>query len=230
MGSRSGRIRLKTVWSPPIMNVRLPLSAPGVDPVIGASRKSTPLALRAWPMWRLWLTAMVLQSTTTDPERMPSMMPLEPRITSFAIWVSPTHRKSTSAFSATSFGVAQNLPFSVSASFWALADVLDQTATSCPARRRLRAMGYPMRPSPRNPSLGMKVGCTRLAGRGTNRRWNRWRGGYGGYGPVKRTGYKPLPESEDAHLPGILAPHARKARHVVIARVWVTMAARMLPA
>ena len=36
-------------------------------------------------MWRLWLTAMVLQSTTTDPARTPSTMPLGPRMTSFAI-------------------------------------------------------------------------------------------------------------------------------------------------
>src|ERR1035441_5718534 len=120
-------------------------------------------------MARLWLMAMVLQSTTTDPPRTPSTIPLAPRMTSFAMAVSPTQRNRTSAFSATSFGVAQNLPFSVSASFWALAEVLDQTATSCPARRRLRAMGYPMSPSPRNPSLGMKLDCTRLLGGETNR-------------------------------------------------------------
>ncbi len=42
---------------------------------------------------------------------MPSMMPSAPRMTSFAISVSPTQRKTTSAFSATSFGVAQNLAF-----------------------------------------------------------------------------------------------------------------------
>ena len=29
-------------------------------------------------MWRLWLTAMVLRSTTADPDRMPSMMPPAP--------------------------------------------------------------------------------------------------------------------------------------------------------
>src|ERR1019366_809497 len=124
-----------------------------------------------------WLTAIVLQSTTTDPERMPSMIPLAPRITSFDIWVSPTHRKRTSAFSATSFGVAQNLPFSAPASFWALAEVLDQRATSCPARSRLRAMGYPISPSPRNPNLGMKLDCTGLAGRETIRSWNTWKTG-----------------------------------------------------
>src|ERR1035441_408036 len=106
-------------------------------------------------MARLWVMAMVLQSTTTDPARTPSTIPLGPRMTSFTMAVSPTQRNRTSAFSATSFGVAQNLPFSVLASFWALAEVLDQTATSCPARRRLRAMGYPISPSPRNPNLGM---------------------------------------------------------------------------
>src|ERR1035441_6826971 len=120
-------------------------------------------------MARLWVMAMVLQSTTTDPARTPSTIPLGPRMTSFTMAVSPTQRNRTSAFSATSFGVAQNLPFSVLASFWALAEVLDQTATSCPARRRLRAMGYPMSPSPRNPNLGMKLDCTRMAGRGANR-------------------------------------------------------------
>src|ERR1017187_9409189 len=131
-------------------------------------------------MARLWLMAMVLQSTTTDPLRTPSTTPLGPRMTSFAMAVSPTQRNRTSAFSATSFGVAQNLPFSVSASFWALAEVLDQTATSCPARRRLRAMGYPMSPSPRNPSLGMKLDCTRLSGRETTEGGTLWNSQVGG--------------------------------------------------
>ena len=45
----------------------MPPLAPGVEPVQGASRKSTPLAFSASPILRLSLGLMVLQSATTVP-------------------------------------------------------------------------------------------------------------------------------------------------------------------
>ena len=50
-----------------VMKVKVPPSAPGVEPVHGASRKSTPRARRATPIVRLSLGLMVLASTTTVP-------------------------------------------------------------------------------------------------------------------------------------------------------------------
>src|SRR5207253_1200512 len=74
---------------------------------------------------------------------------------------SPTQRKTHSACPATSFGVAQALPpaafpFVSAAIASALPLEWDQRATSCPALIRLRAMGPPMSPSPRNPSFAIK--------------------------------------------------------------------------
>jgi hypothetical protein len=66
-------MRSKTWWSPPIMNVSVPPSAPGLEPVQGASRKSTPFAASARPISRLALGAMVLASATTVPRRAPSI-------------------------------------------------------------------------------------------------------------------------------------------------------------
>src|SRR5579872_2467270 len=100
---------------------------------------------------------MVLASATMAPDLTPSITPSGPRLTCSDIAVSPTHRKTHSAFCATSFGVAQNLPFSAAASSFAFAAVFDQSATSCPARKRLRAIGYPMIPRPRNPSFAIPI-------------------------------------------------------------------------
>src|SRR5580698_9206255 len=75
---------------------------------------------------------------------------------------SPTQRKTHSACCATSAGVAQALPPASAASFLAFPSECDQSATSCPALRRLRAMGAPISPSPRNPSFAIKEDCTCL--------------------------------------------------------------------
>ena len=48
------------------MKVRVPFSAPGFDPVQGASRKWTPLAASFWPIARLRLGETVLQSAITE--------------------------------------------------------------------------------------------------------------------------------------------------------------------
>ena len=89
------------------MKVRFPLSAPGVEPVQGASSISTPFRLRIAPIFRLSLGLIVLASATTVPSRPPAPTPSGPRMTVRAICVSPTQRNTQSAFSATSFGVAQ---------------------------------------------------------------------------------------------------------------------------
>src|SRR5215469_15672804 len=123
------------------MKVRVPDSAPGVEPVHGASRNSRPLDLRASPIARLSAGPIVLASATTVLGFAPATTPLPPKITSLDMPVLPTHTKMHSACSATCRGVSQNLPPASDASLRAFSAVLDQRATSWPARRRLRAIG-----------------------------------------------------------------------------------------
>src|SRR5687767_7438697 len=141
MGSSHGRTFSKVALSPPIMKVRAPFSAPGLEPVQGAPRKPTPLAASASPTLILDDGVTVEASTTTDPGFAPLIMPSAPRMTSSDILVSPTHKKTHSDAAATSRGVAQAIAFSSAANFRALSAVKDQTESECPARARLRAMG-----------------------------------------------------------------------------------------
>ena len=61
---------------------------------------------------------------------------------------------------ATSAGVAQAFAAGFRRELLRLACVFDHSATSCPALIRLRAIGSPIRPSPRNPSFAIKEDCT----------------------------------------------------------------------
>src|ERR1035438_595598 len=159
MTSSQGRTLSKTVSSPPTIKVRVPLIAPGVEPVQGAPRKSIPaLASSSW-VRRLEAGLTVLASTTISPGFPPSFTPEGPRITASDIAESPTQRKTHSACRATSAGVVHALPPASAASFPALPPECDQSATSCPALRRFRAMEAPIRPSPRNPSFAIKEDC-----------------------------------------------------------------------
>src|SRR5580704_13178816 len=110
------------------MKVRVPLIAPGVEPVQGASRKWIPLALSFSPMPRLALGEIVLASAATVPGLAPLMTPLGPVNNSSDMRVSPTQAKMKSDCSATSLGDAHATAFSSEASCWALLAVLDQTA------------------------------------------------------------------------------------------------------
>src|SRR6202035_3516752 len=123
------------------MKVRVPPVAPGVEPVQGASKYLIPLAANFWLMARLADGEMVLQSATTVPGFAPAITPLTPTNTSSAMAVSPTQTKTHSDFSPTCLGESQAVAFSSCASCFALLAVCDHTATSCPARARLRAMG-----------------------------------------------------------------------------------------
>ncbi len=139
--------------------------APGVEPVQGAPRKSMPAFASSSCTWRLEAGLTVLASTTISPLLPPSLTPSGPRMTCSDISESPTQRKTHSACWATSAGVAQAFPPSA-ASFSAFPFEFDQSATSCPALIRLRAIGAPISPSPRNPSFAIKEDCTsyRLVG------------------------------------------------------------------
>src|SRR5579862_9256652 len=141
--------------SPPTIKVSVPPVAPGVEPVQGASRKCTPLAVSLAPILRLALGEMVEASAITLPACAPSMAPPGPRITSSDMAVSPTHTNVHSACAATCLGVSQKVPFSAAASSLALAAVFDHSATWCPARNKLRAIGYPISPKPRKPSFAI---------------------------------------------------------------------------
>src|SRR5580693_8044604 len=107
-------------------------------------------------MARLADGEMVLASATTVPGLAPSITPAGPSSTSSDIFVSPTHRKIKSASAPTCFGESHTNPFSSSASCFALLAVFDHNATRCPARKRFRAIGYPIKPSPRNPSFAIR--------------------------------------------------------------------------
>ncbi len=72
------------------MNVSVPFSAPGFDPVQGASRKCAPLAANAEPISRLTAGAMVLQSAMIAPVRTPSSKPSRPMVMCRAMSLSPT--------------------------------------------------------------------------------------------------------------------------------------------
>src|SRR6202522_2266479 len=111
------------------MKVSVPLIAPGVDPVQGASRKWMPLAFSFSPMSRLPEGAMVLASAAIVPGLAPSITPLGPVNTSSDMRVSPTQAKTKSDSSATCLGDAQATAFSSDASCCALLAVFDQTAT-----------------------------------------------------------------------------------------------------
>src|SRR5579871_3661573 len=143
MASIQGRILSRSACSPPTIKVKVPALAPGVEPVQGTSIYRTPFLANSAPIFRLPLGEIVLASATMVPALTPSITPPEPRFTCSDIAVSPTQRKTHSAFCAASLGLEQNLPFSAAASSFALSAVCDHNATSCPARRRLRAIGYP---------------------------------------------------------------------------------------
>src|SRR5262245_60458320 len=115
------------------MKVRVPPSAPGFEPVQGASRKSMPFLASAVAILRLADGETVLASTTTDPGFAVWMMPSEPRMAFSDISVSPTHKNMQSDFAPTSAGVAHAVPFPLAANSVALEAVCDHNDTSCPA-------------------------------------------------------------------------------------------------
>ena len=93
----AARTRSKTSLSPPIMNVSVPPSAPGFDPVHGASRKWKPLFASFEPIARLDDGETVLASTTTAPAFAPCAIPFSPRMRFSDIALSPTQRNTHSA-------------------------------------------------------------------------------------------------------------------------------------
>jgi hypothetical protein len=70
--------------------VSVPFSAPGFEPVQGASKKWAPLAANIAPISTLSAGDTVLQSAVTLLGRMPSSSPALPVLTSRAIAVVPT--------------------------------------------------------------------------------------------------------------------------------------------
>ena len=81
------------------MKVRVPFSAPGVEPVQGASRKSMPLLAKRVADARGWRSGeMVLASTTTAPGLRAFDDAVGPRMTLRDMAVLPTHRNTHSEF------------------------------------------------------------------------------------------------------------------------------------
>ncbi len=107
----------------------MPFSAPGFDPVHGASRNLIPKAASSVPISRLMLGDIVLASTTTVPGLALFAMPFSPVITLRDMSESPTQRKMQSDCAPTSAGVAQTTPSPFFAISVAFAAVCDQRAT-----------------------------------------------------------------------------------------------------
>jgi hypothetical protein len=92
-------------------------------------------------------------STTTLPGRTVCETPSEPNNTCSTSGVSETIVTTTSACAAASAGVAARSAPSSEASASSFERVRLCTITSKPARRRLRAIGAPIVPSPTNPTF-----------------------------------------------------------------------------
>src|SRR5437588_736637 len=111
------------------MKVSVPASAPGFEPVQGASKNGIPILESSSWIRRETVGATVLASTTMVPGLAPLQIPSGPRIAFSDISESPTQRKTTSDCEPTSAGVLQATPSPVAASSAALPGVWDQSAT-----------------------------------------------------------------------------------------------------
>src|SRR3990172_7533705 len=133
-----------------------PEIAPASPPLTGASRKSTPFASQAAPIFRETAGAMELMSMTTDPGEAPSRTPFSPRMT-----VSESGESGsmvTTAFRPSALARGESLgsaPSEASSSTGARERL--PTAREKPASRRFRAMGFPMIPRPTKPTLRIDV-------------------------------------------------------------------------
>ena len=140
-------MRSKHSRSPPIMKVSSPFSAPCLLPVTGASSILAPLPARWQANLRLTVGLMVLESISTAPSRMPSMMPPLPSTTSSIAAVSLTMVQIIPASRAASAGLPATRAPACARAF-VFPGVRLKTVTLYPAFTRFSAMGWPIIPRP----------------------------------------------------------------------------------
>ena len=152
MARKAGIARSTWLAFPPTMMLRVPLAAPSLPPLMGASSISTPCSPSRFESCRVALGLIVLMSTTSDPGLTPELTPLSPRITSSTSGVSLTQVMTMSDFKATS---ARSSPATAPASTRGpIRDAVRfHTRTGSPASRRFATIPRPMIPRPMNPML-----------------------------------------------------------------------------
>ena len=143
------------------MMLSVPLAAPSLPPLIGASSMATPLALSCWPISTVLTGLIVLMSMTRSPAAAPSITPPSPNTTASTSGVSLTQMMVMSLAAATALGEsAPAAPRSRKGSM-RLA-VRFQTVTAKPAFIKLSTMPRPMMPRPMNPIFSLILGCPRM--------------------------------------------------------------------
>ena len=144
--SSTGRTRATSSSLPPAMIARVAAAAPSAPPDTGASTQPMPRARRRSARSRLSTGFELPMSSTTWPGRSRGSS-----CSSTAPTAAESERlsRTTSAAAASSNGRSGMPLVSSSAS----GDRF-HARTSMPAAARLRAIGLPMRPSPRKPTLG----------------------------------------------------------------------------
>src|SRR5207247_9295462 len=93
-----------TAWSPPTMKMRVPLSAPTLDPVTGASTYCAPRERTRSANLRVAEGEIVLESTIVMPSANDCSTPCGPKSTLSTALVSETDIQTTSAPVAASAG------------------------------------------------------------------------------------------------------------------------------
>ena len=142
--------------SPPTMMLRVPLAAPSLPPLMGASSMRTPCFARCSPISTVARGLMVLMSITKDPDLTPPLMPRSPRTTASTSGVSLTQVMMTSQAAARAAGSsATSKPSATSSS--SRSRVRFHKRGLSPAAARFRTIPRPMMPMPMKPMLSLKA-------------------------------------------------------------------------
>ena len=142
MGSKNGLVFSKTAWSPPTIKVRVPPLAPGVEPVQGASRKSTPLAFKRLSdlAARAGADGAGIGYHRSGPRAVDDAVGSQDDLLRHG-GIADAEEDAVGVLGHLRGVYRRSVPFSSAASLRALSEVLDHSATSWPARKRLRAIG-----------------------------------------------------------------------------------------
>src|SRR5262252_4296682 len=152
MHARSGRSRSKSAGSPPTMMLSVPSRAACAVRAIGASAKAAPRDAKAWPSSRASATGQVLMSTTVWPGCTRAASPPPPRQTARTCGSPGRHRNTISArLPSSATEAAACTPSAARAASGAGRS--SKASTVAPDfLARFRHIGWPMTPSPTNPS------------------------------------------------------------------------------
>ncbi len=146
----AGRAFSRAAAGPPATRTICACSAAVLEPRIGHDTNRTPFfSVRSWTE-RVMRVPQVDRSTSTSPSASPARTPSAPPSTASSAPSSETQVKTRSRPVAHSRAVAASFP-PLETMWLAFAGVRFHTVRSCPAFRRLLAMGSPMVPRPTKP-------------------------------------------------------------------------------